>query len=445
LAEETERIMDKNPCVPFLLALLLMFSSPGFSQNGDATNVRFTVGETNESANLSLAVSLGSYKGRGIDLPVSLTYSPSSLWKFERKGDVHNYNTWYGPTYYVKQTVTEAIFSEFSTAGWKSSLELPFVEWPKADDFYKHTGEPSSTGTCGYRIHRLFIHMPDGSTHELREDDEGHTGGVDTAGIFYAVDGSRLRYDSTDADTGTLYLPNGTRYILDAGSGQLVDPNGNSMNYSASTGQWTDTLGRSLPNPIPANPTAGSTTYCNLPGLSGVSPSGYQTYTLKWEYLEDVLTPVSGSTPPLHYVASHYLPSPTGAMTNSNGSNFPQARPSPSPTLFQSAYNEDVDGNQTIVPTIALGKDQGQYDLFNPVVLSEIDLPDGMKYQFTYNVYGEIDKVVYPTNAYEKFEYEKAASSFDTMTQQPYDQAKRRLKSRKLSVDGSGGDIVEWK
>ena len=39
-------------------------------------------------------------------------------------------------------------------------------------------------------------------------------GVIDMVGTFYAVDGSRMRYDSTGQNTGTLYLPDGTRYIL---------------------------------------------------------------------------------------------------------------------------------------------------------------------------------------------------------------------------------------
>jgi RHS repeat-associated protein len=427
--------------LPFFLVL---FNAVSFAQ--DATNARFTTGEANDSANLSVSVPFGNYKGRGISLPVGLTYSPASLWRFERIGDVRDYNLY--PPSGVKQTITQAIFSEYSTAGWKSSLDLPIVEWPKDDEFYKHTGQPTFTNSCAYRLHKVFIHMPDGSVHELREDDNAFsaTSGVDMSGTFYAVDGSRLRYDSTDIDTGTLYLPDGTRYVLDAGDGDLIDRNGNTASYSSSTREWTDTLGRTIPNPIPASPMAGTTTHVNLPGLSGVSPSGLQTYDLKWEYLADVLTPVGGSTPNLSYVASDYLPTPSLAPTSSNSYNYPQPRPTASPVLFHSAYNEDDEGNPSLAPTVALGKGQGQTDLFNPVVLSEIDLPDGTKYQFTYNVYGEITKVIYPTNSYEQYEYEMAASISDGITRWPYDSAKRRLKSRKLSVDGSSGsDIAEWK
>ena len=50
---------------------------------------------------------------------------------------------------------------------------------------------------------------------------------------------------------------------------------------------------------------------------------------------------------------------------------------------------------------------------FNPIVMAEIILPNGQHYLFTYNVFGEITKVVYPTGAYERFDYAAvAAASF---------------------------------
>ncbi|MBK6591158.1 MAG: hypothetical protein IPG22_23120 [Acidobacteria bacterium] len=38
---------------------------------------------------------------------------------------------------------------------------------------------------------------------------------------------------------------------------------------------------------------------------------------------------------------------------------------------------------------------------FNPVVLAGVDLPNGQKYEFRYNQYGEITKIVYPTGSFE--------------------------------------------
>lgn len=100
--------------------------------------------------------------------------------------------------------------------------------------------------------------MPDGSTHELRRDDTPYTGAVNNTGVYYAVDGSRLRYDTA---TPTLYLPSGARYVLGATTVQFYDANGNKLSYTRSSKQWTDTLGRVISSPpSPRRPASIATT-----------------------------------------------------------------------------------------------------------------------------------------------------------------------------------------
>ena len=182
----------------------------------------------NESATVSLGVPLGQYTGRGLDLPISLSYS-SNIWRIEQLKKIHYQG--------IPQSVTQAIYAEHSVAGWKSALDLPKIEFPKQTDTYNNKAQPypSNTwnGCFGYRIARLYIHMPDGSTHELRKSDQPYySDTIDMWGTFYAVDGSRMRYDSTGVDTGTLYLPNGTRYVLGHPLSTITDPNGNSQDSS---------------------------------------------------------------------------------------------------------------------------------------------------------------------------------------------------------------------
>jgi RHS repeat-associated protein len=427
------------------IAFLLLFSALASAQT-NGSNIKFTQGEVNESATLSLGVPLGNYPGRGLDLPVSLSYS-SSVWRLDHINTVKNYNTVYNPQY-VTQSVTQAIYSEYSTAGWNSSFDLPKIEFPKTTDTYVYNGKASiiavSPGCDGYRIAKVIIHMPDGSSHELRKSDvPNQLGYVDMSGTFYATDGSRMRFDGTGADTGTLYMADGTRYVLGHPSSQIIDRNGNTQTYNETTRQWTDTLGRTIVNPIPANPQAQDYTY-TLPGLSGVL-----TYTFKWRNLADALTPDDNNvTPSLRYAATHYLPTP--ASVPNDTSNFPQAQSSTYDHLFHSEYvfNIAEQGN-SIVPTIVVGKGQSAGQLFNPVVLTEVVLPNGTKYKFSYNVYGEIDKVVYPTGAYEKYQIESPDNSTpipdEVASSQPYVQTERRIKSRKLSVNGTGNDTAEWK
>jgi RHS repeat-associated protein len=407
-------------------------------------NIQFTQGSVNNGANMSVNIPLTSYKGRGIDLPISVSFTSSGLWSMDHLAKVSQWG--------YSQSITEVSYSKYGTSGWRSSLDLPVIEWPKFTDAYSWQGKPSTitsyNGCFGWRVARVFIHMPDGSIHELRKSDTPHSlGYVDTSGTFYAVDGSRLRYDSTDSDTGTLYTPDGTRYVLDAGDGQITDRNGNTLTYDHSTRTWTDTLGRTIANPLPASPSVGTYTH-NLPGLSGVN-SGVQAYSFKWELLENALT----TSTDLQYIGSEYLPYPSSAPTNAGLGNYPITQSTSHGWLFHSEYSYDV-ANETpaYLKTLVVGKGQAQGALFDPVVLTEITLPDGRKYKFSYNVYGEIDKVTYPSATYETYGYESPEAEQpgatyydgDVGSDEPYVQTNRRLNHRSMSVDGTGSDVLDW-
>ncbi len=235
---------------------------------GTAQTAEFTQG--NKSSNtMTMQVPLGSYPGRGVSLPINLNYSSQGLWRIGFLNSV--YVNVYG--YQIRRSVAEAIYAEHSTAGWTTSLNVPEVEWPKQNDIYWYTGKPYSSGSYypyTFRIGRVFIHMPDGSTHELRKADavQQDIGYVDMSGTFSAVDGSRMRYDSTGQSTGTLYLGDGSRYVLNGSTTQYIDRNGNTLSYNAANRQWTDTIGRVIGMPWPANPGAGDYPY-SLPGVNG--------------------------------------------------------------------------------------------------------------------------------------------------------------------------------
>jgi hypothetical protein len=62
-------------------------------------------------------------------------------------------------------------------------------------------------------------------------------------------------------------------------------------------------------------------------------------------------------------------------------------------------------------------------DIFNPVVLAEVVLPNGRSYQLKYNRFGEIDKIIYPTGGYERFLYGKINQL--VRTNWPYDLTNR--------------------
>jgi RHS repeat-associated protein len=392
-----------------------------------AQNIQFTQGSIGSGLENSVQVTIWTYPGRGAtSLPVTLTYS-SRVWRIGHLQTVNNQSFY--------QSIAEAIYAEYSTSGWKSSLDLPIVEWPKSDDTYYHYGGPYCS-VCGssstqFRVKRVFIHMPDGSTHELRADDQPYSGSMIQTGTFYAVDGSRTRYDSSSATTGTLYLPDGTRYVLNGSSAQYIDRNGNTLNYDGSNHQWTDTLRRQITNPLPATPQAQDYSY---------TPPGFTSaYTFRWKNLADALTPVDGQTPSLKVAGTEYLPYPNQTPTNNAGNNFPQTNQSSENSLFHFDVPEDDESGSAY--TLMVGRGQSQNQVFNPVVLAEIVLPNGLSYKFSYNIYGEIDKITYPTGAFEQVTYSALPPLGDVKA--PYKQSNRGVTDRKLSADGQGDDFAE--
>lgn len=336
----------------------------GLLISAHAQTAYFTQGESGTNT-MTLQVPLGSYPGRGVSLPSNLNYS-SKVWRLGFIGRIY-YNS------AGHNSIAEAIYSEYATAGWTTSLDVPVIEWPKQNDCYYQSGKAYTLGTqvgFTFRVAQVFIHMPDGSTHTLRRDDQivADNGTVPTTGTFYAVDGSRMRYDSSSATTGTLYLADGTRYLFSSGSTQYIDRNGNTLNFNSSTRQWTDTLGRTIGMPWPANTEPISAGYpYSIPGVGTTTIS----YTLKFKNLADALTPDS---PALLPVGDYYLPHPDQAPGNWNSSNF--AQPTQGSSMFVSGFS-DPEELHSASYTQVIGRGQVGNTPFNPVVLAEILLPNG--------------------------------------------------------------------
>jgi RHS repeat-associated protein len=397
-----------------LLALVLA------AQMTPAQNIQYGEGGIGSGLDNSLQVPLKAYPGRGAtDLPVTLYYS-SQVWRIKYTGTIYNpYDT------SQSEAMTQAMYAEHSAAGWTSSLGIPTLEWPESNVVYSYQGKsvclechnPPFSPNNYWKVPRLTIHLPDGSAHELRRDDTPYTGPANNTGIYYSVDGSRLRYDTS---TATLYLPDGARYILGESTVQYIDRNGNTLNYDRTTAQWTDTLGRVITAP-PLAGYPGDYAY-SMPGLDGTTVN----YTFRWTYLSNVLEPdpVTGVVPQLGYAGGHYL---NGAPSVNN-----PPQPLPGPQLFQSTENAQTMYDYVIAPQ----------SLFNPVVLSEIVLPNGLSYKFKYNEYGEIARVVYPTGSFEQYKYGQIRSV--TPMGSPYDQANRGVISRWQSAAGTGDDRTQW-
>jgi RHS repeat-associated protein len=417
-------------CCGSLLLMALVVCSVA-AQN--FPTAQFTQGEKGTNT-MTFQVPLGAMPGRGVSLPLNLNYN-SRVWRLGFIKRIY----WTSGGY---NSLAEAIYSEYATAGWSTSLDIPVVEWPKDNDVYMYDGKERSTGTFypyTFRVARVYIHMPDGSTHELRKQDvvQQDYGSPDMTGTFYAVDGTRMRYDASGAGYGVLYLSDGTRYNMTPSTTQYIDRNGNTLTYTVSSRQWSDTMGRTIGMPWPANPQANVDYQYQVPGFGTAST----TYVLKFQQLSATLT--SGS-PALQPVGDFYLPNPSQPATDYNGSNYPAANnPAAASyaTMFHSGFS-DPDEMDMRCYTQIIGRGQAGNTNFDPVVLSEVVLPNGQSYKFSYNNFGELDQVIYPSGAYQRYQYGVVPAVGDPAV--PYPQASRGLWNRWLSANGSGTDEAHW-
>src|SRR6185295_18029407 len=395
-----------------------------YTQNVADTTLRSRFRVDPSTLGLSLQIPLANYPGRGgAQLPVTLYYS-AKVW---------NVND------------LEPAYGQHSVAGWTCSLTAPTIEWTGYIGETYDTGvsnscePPPTTRPCEY-ISRIRVYLPDGSSHEMRKDDLARNARqlpLDRTGTFLDVDGSRLRFESS---SNTLFLPDGSRYLFASPSDnineqaatQYIDRNGNTLVYNSGSRQWTDSMGRIIGVPLPVDPALGGGArnygydanrpavgdyFYDVPGL-GVTTL---RYTLRWKRMSNVLT-VPGQA--LSHRADH---------SDANG-NPSLAGPNlfvTSPGGLGAETGDDGSG--------AAGNGVGNRlvstgELFNPVVLSEIVLPNSVSYKFTYNTYGEIDKVIYPTGGYERYTHARLAGT--SYLKPIYGQANRGVVDQYVSSDG---------
>ncbi|HKX83021.1 MAG TPA: hypothetical protein VJL58_02280, partial [Pyrinomonadaceae bacterium] len=72
--------------------------------------------------------------------------------------------------------------------------------------------------------------------------------------------------------------------------------------------------------------------------------------------------------------------------------------------------------------------------IFNPIVLTEIELPTGQKYKFSYNVYGIVERITYPTGGEERFVISAVAPLTQTDNPSVSEQTNRGVTNRKVYV-----------
>ncbi len=389
---------------------------------------------------MEFSLPLGNYPGRGINVPISLSYS-SKVWRakfINRQSRVNN------PGDCISMNVPR--FADNSAAGWTSSLAAPYVEYVGWDNVFNSDGYPlgpdcaSSTSPPEYYdnavIKRIVLHLPSGETHELRIDDNPATYAPSNSqpsknGTYYAVDSSNIRYiEDSSTSTYKVQMPDGSFYTLTnstttynyatiRNAERYTDRNGNYNTFNSTNNTWTDTLGRTLAAPLgltaPGSPTTQTYT---MPGLGG--GSNVITYKLYWKKLKDTSAGESALTDfgvDLKYKANRASASPTDT-------------PRTSGFLFTSQ-------------TSAWLHDAGA-PLFNPIVLTEIELPTGQKYKFTYDIYGRIERIYYPTGGEERFTYGVIAPLAPSDDDNVNDQMNFGVTNRKVYQTAGTGTPYEW-
>ena len=302
-----------------------------------------------------------------------------------------------------------------------------------------------------HKVKRVRVLMPDGSSHEFRKDDyvyncQNTPNACSEAkdGIYLSVDGTRLRLERGVVQPNTekrdvLYLPDGGRFIFaqvaqpsSDGKGYIlaekfIDKDGNVTEYNLSNQEWTDTLGRKIKNPFPDpgilnSPTA-TTQEISLKGINNQDI----TYNLVWKPLSQAF---EFSNTQLKYIGadkcqSELMNPVSGPSLFSNQPGDPDTTPDPNQSNVEFVRNQRV-----------CASSWGAEFLFDPVVLSEIILPDDQKYKFEYNEYAEITKITYPTAGYERFIYEPVPQiGFNAI--EVYSQGNRGVKQREVNFDSS--------
>lgn len=413
----------------FSCSLVAFAQGPQYTSNSADQTLRSNGRVNPSSLGLEIEIPLAQYRSRGISLPLGLSYS-SKQWRLEEFRtvlDQHNYNhTWVTPRY-----------SEDAAAGWTSSLSQPYIEYTgekyRFDDRTSSEGAarsldeilpPNSTPPGNTYMKRITVHLP-GASHELIAQDAPTTDGISGDGppdesvwdtTFYATDGSGLRYVQTPGSglyrlymsDGSFYDFNSTResknsvdeIMMVRRAYRLTDVHGNYVQFNAPdeengfpNGSWTDQLGRTFPIMIPRETPTLETEETvkvqefTLPGMD-------EPYVLKWKRLKGA----DQSSSAFFDYANRETSYP-GAYQSYGYTGYY------SPALFGGTGPTYTCGHspQNIRATTYDGK-------FNPVVLTDVILPNGASYKFNYNEFGEIERIYYPAGGYEKITYEEVPS-----------------------------------
>lgn len=332
------------------------------------------------------------------------------------------------------------------------------LPWPTPTP--SSTPEPLEPNDSMHYVKRVNVRMGDGSVHEFRKSDAVINCGnspnpvgpcpADNLGKFLSVDGSGMTLERTTTGS-TLFLPNGGKYNFPAASlgpyGEyealnFTDVNGNKTTFSETLDSedvphriTTDTMGRQIENFLPRNRYSQAqvegTQEINLPGFDGNAI----TYKATWLHLKPVACTETVTTN--CGAKDGALENPEEELHFSTGTLcFGRTYTSPDPNdpyrnIDQYLFMNNGTGLRACNPFTTDGSNNLVGARFNPTVLAEVELPNGQKYGFKYNRYGEISKITYPTGSYEKFKY-KVITPLNGFSELAYDQTNRGVYEREV-------------
>ncbi len=270
------------------------------------------------------------------------------------------------------------------------------------------------SGGCGFvhrqTLTRLTFIAPDGTEYELR--DQGTNGqpvlatctAFNRGTVFVTADGTAATFisDTNIFDyqfdnpanappSGYMMLPNGTRYRVDGGKVTWMrDRNGNKLTFVYDSFSRLTSVTDSLNRQVTINYDAGGGAYQEITykGFGGASRSLRVYFASLFSVLRSDFSPLT-----------------TGQM-------FPELN----------------------------GAGSGYH---NPAVVSAVELPNGKQYQFRYNSYAELTRVVLPTGG--AIEYDYAAGLTDSATGSGVisglaeKHVYRRVIERRVYPDGGSG------
>lgn len=442
----------------FIAILFSMAQASGAQTAMLADQTLRSNGRVNPSTlGLEMSIPLASYPGRaGMNVPIGLQYS-SKVWRMEYRNTdsplaANQCHMQYTPRY-----------GELSASGWTTDMSRPYIEYTGWDNPFDGRGNTASwnppVGGCGSEengprslIRRITVHLPSGATHELRPDDNvvsfwpSSPSTVSKNGTYYSADGSNLIYVEGSGtyrlkltDGSYLDFAGSTSTLITGGQARTVryatthtDKTGsNTITYNAPdstypNGSVTDSVGRVLEVPLglsaPSTPTAtNSPQEYEIPGFG----SSTITYKLHWKELKGASAEESGLTN-----FSDIL------CYKSKWPRYPNAPqpPSGSCMLFSDGYdNYPID-------FVNSNPNDG---VFNPIVLTKVELPDGRSYKFGYDKYGQMNRIEYPTGGFETLTHSSHIKTVAWETPDTIAQANFGVVERKV-YESSEADPAIW-